>query len=279
MHIEVREAAKTYYSGGKKWIDALSGIDLSIRDREFVCLLGPSGCGKSTLLRLIGGIEAASSGTVLCDGKPVVGPSPQRGFIFQDYALFPWLTVRQNIRFGLQMRKETKNKSRAIAEQYMQLFGLEEAASLYPKQLSGGMRQRVAIARALCLQPRLLLMDEPFAALDAMLRHNLQEEMVRVWQREKVTVVFVTHDVEEAIFLADRIVVMTPRPGTIRAVVPVELPRPRSRTDSRFVELRAGILRLLYEESRGDKHPMHLSESMNADAWANNQSDKMTIPI
>lgn len=272
MHIEVRQAAKTYDSGGRRRIEALSGIDLSIADREFVCLLGPSGCGKSTLLRLIAGIEASSSGSILCDGLPVSGPSPQRGFIFQDYALFPWLTVRQNIRFGLQMRKETKSESRAIVERYMQLFGLTEAAGLYPKQLSGGMRQRVAIARALCLQPRLLLMDEPFAALDALLRHNLQEEMVRVWQREKVTIVFVTHDVEEAIFLADRIVVMTPRPGTIKAIVPVELPRPRSRTNSRFVELRAGILRLLYEERSGDRPSAQRIEPMDAAAPSYTQS-------
>ena len=154
----------------------------------------------------------------------------------------------------------------------MQLFGLTEAAGLYPKQLSGGMRQRVAIARALCLQPRLLLMDVPFAALDALLRHNLQEEMVRVWQREKVTIVFVTHDVEEAIFLADRIVVMTPRPGTIKAIVPVELPRPRSRTNSRFVELRAGILRLLYEERSGDRPSAQRIEPMDAAAPSYTQS-------
>lgn len=166
---------------------------------------------------------------------------------FQDYSLFPWLTVRQNIAFGLQRGKGTKREKRELAEHYIRLFELEEAAGLYPKQLSGGMSQRVAIARALCLQPKLLLMDEPFAALDAMLRQKLQEELVRIWQRENATFVFVTHDVEEAIFLADRIIVMSPRPGAVSAIVPVQLPRPRERTDAAFVELRASVLRLLHE--------------------------------
>jgi NitT/TauT family transport system ATP-binding protein len=252
LHVEIKQAGKGFEANGGQWTRALTGVNLTIHDGEFICLLGPSGCGKSTLLKTIAGIERVDEGTVQCDGKQVNGPSTDRGVIFQDYALFPWLTVRQNIRFGLRMRKLDKRRRREITDHYLELFGLTEAAHWYPKQLSGGMRQRVAIARALCLNPGLLLMDEPFAALDALLRQRLQEELVRIWQRENITFVFVTHDVEEAIFLADRIVIMTPRPGRIKELVPVGLPRPRLRTDPAFVELRAEILRLLYEGQTDD---------------------------
>ncbi|ALS25811.1 nitrate ABC transporter ATP-binding protein [Paenibacillus sp. 32O-W] len=245
MNVEVRQAGKTYRTGTAQTVEALRPITLNIRDREFVCFLGPSGCGKSTLLKLIAGIEPADSGEIVCDGVKVKGTSTDRGFIFQDYALFPWLTVKHNILFGLRARKENKQESHKIAESFIRLFGLSEVSHLYPNQLSGGMRQRVAIARALCLKPKLLLMDEPFAALDALLRQKLQEELVRIWSHEQITFVFVTHDVEEAVYLADRIVVMTPRPGTVKEIVPVNLPRPRNRTDADFVRLRARLLELM----------------------------------
>lgn len=256
MHVEIDHVTKAYSVGNRQTVTALEDISLSIQENEFICLLGPSGCGKSTLLKLIAGIEASSSGSVKVGGTDVNGPSPERGFIFQEYALFPWLNVRDNISFGLDMKRLNKKAKKNIVEDYLRLLGLEKAARLYPKQLSGGMSQRVAIARALCLKPRLLLLDEPFAALDAILRLKMQEEMVRIWQRENKSFILVTHDVEEAIYLADRIVIMSPGPGTVKEIVPVSLPRPRLRTEAGFIQLRDRIVRLLQKNEPETGEPL-----------------------
>ncbi|WP_019637860.1 ABC transporter ATP-binding protein [Paenibacillus fonticola] len=258
MHVKIQHVSKTYASGGGYAVKALDNISLTIENSEFVCLLGPSGCGKSTLLKLIAGIESSSSGSVQVGGAHMSGPSPERGFVFQEHALFPWLNVRDNISFGLDMKRLDRKTKKNTVNDYLRLLGLEKAARLYPKQLSGGMSQRVAIARALCLNPRLLLLDEPFAALDAILRQKMQEEMVRIWRRENKSFILVTHDVEEAIYLADRIIIMTPGPGTIKDNIPVSLPRPRIRTEAGFIQLRGKILRLLQsdEPETGDLLPL-----------------------
>lgn len=250
LHVQIQQVTKAYDTDSGQAVNALEDVALSIGDGEFICLLGPSGCGKSTLLKLMAGIEPPTSGSVTVGGREVKGPSPERGVIFQDYALFPWLTVRDNIGFGLAFKRMGKGTRTKTVDHYMRLLELEQAARLYPKELSGGMQQRVAIARALCLKPQLLLLDEPFAALDAILRNKLQQEIVRIWQQEQKTFVLVTHDVEEAIYLADRIVVMSPAPGTIKQVVTVPLPRPRARTESGFVALRDRLIRLLLESDQ-----------------------------
>ena len=208
-------------------IEALRGASLAIAAGEFICLIGASGCGKSTLLRIIGGFEAASDGAVLMAGQPVAGPGPNRGMVFQDYGLFPWLTVRQNIGFGPAARGLPRKQVHEIAEQFVQMVGLTRFADAYPHQLSGGMKQRVSIARVLANDARVVLMDEPFGALDAMTRERLQQELLELWQRTGLTVIFVTHAIEEAILLADRVVVMSPGPGRIVEDHRITLPRPR----------------------------------------------------
>jgi ABC-type nitrate/sulfonate/bicarbonate transport system ATPase subunit len=246
--IDIQNVSKAYPFESNHKVEALEQISFSVKEKEFICLLGPSGCGKSTLLKLISGMDKADQGRILFEEAVVNNPSTDRGFIFQDYALFPWLNVRNNIRFGLEMQGLPSKTQNRIVQEYVRLFGLEGSAFLYPKQLSGGMRQRVAIARALCLKPKLLLMDEPFAALDAMLRQKLQEELVRIWDIEKITCVLVTHDIEEAVYLADRIIIMTPSPGRIKEIVQVQLPRPRIRTSLEFVQVRSKLLNLLNED-------------------------------
>ncbi|MBW7476043.1 ABC transporter ATP-binding protein [Paenibacillus oenotherae] len=245
MRIDIDRVSKTYQAGTGMKITALDSISLRVDSGEFICIVGPSGCGKSTLLKLIGGIEQPDAGAVRCDDVPVGAPSTDRGFIFQDYALFPWLTVRQNIAFGLTIKGCSRQERKLRIDEYLRFMGLTGAGSLYPGQLSGGMRQRVALARALCLRPKLLLMDEPFAALDVLLRQRLQEELVRIWQTERMTYLLVTHDVEEALFLADRIVIMSPHPGRIRSILPIKLARPRRRTSAEFIHLRQHIMQLL----------------------------------
>ena len=217
---------------------ALQDIDLDIGNGEFVCLLGPSGCGKSTLLNLIAGFLLPSSGTLDVNGVAVSGPGPDRGMVFQEYALFPWMTVEDNIAFGLRIKGLARA---AIAERVttlLQLLGLVEFRTRFPKDLSGGMRQRVAIARVLAIDSPILLMDEPFGALDALTRRSLQDELLRLWTQLRKTVVFVTHSIEEAIYLADRVVVMTYRPGTIKRDQRIELPRPRDPASSEFNALK-----------------------------------------
>ena len=219
-------------------IHALSDASLRIAKGEFVCLIGASGCGKSTLLRIIAGFEQPSSGQALMWGKPIDGPDPGRGMVFQDYALFPWLSVRDNIGFGPAARGLSRGEVTAIVDKFVELVGLARFASAYPHQLSGGMKQRVAIARVLANDAEIVLMDEPFGALDAMTRERLQDELLEIWQRTKLTVVFVTHSIEEAIFLANRVVVMTPGPGRIESDNVVGLARPRDVASPEFNDVR-----------------------------------------
>ena len=215
-------------------IHALSDASLTIAKGEFVCLIGASGCGKSTLLRIMAGFEQPSSGQALMWGKPIEGPEPSRGMVFQDYALFPWLSVRDNIGFGPTSRGLARSEVKDTVDRFIDLVGLQKFADAYPHQLSGGMKQRVAIARVLANDAELVLMDEPFGALDAMTRERLQDELLDIWQRTKLTVVFVTHSIEEAIFLADRVVVMTPGPGRIDSDNRLDLPRPRDVASPEF---------------------------------------------
>ncbi|MBL6456502.1 ABC transporter ATP-binding protein [Belnapia sp. T6] len=241
--IDIRGAAKRF---GK--MVALEGVDLELRENSFTCLLGPSGCGKSTLLNMIAGFAEPSAGQVLVDGRPVQGPSADRGVVFQEYALFPWRTALDNVAFGPMLKGRSKSEQQAIARRYLSLVGLAGHEQKYPGNLSGGMKQRVAIARALANDPSVLLMDEPFGALDAQTRETLQEELLRIWEQDRKTVVFVTHSISEAIFLADRIVVMATRPGAVKQVFDVEIPRPRERSDPEFVRLEREIKLLVRAE-------------------------------
>ncbi len=227
---------------------ALDRIDLEIGDDEFLTILGPSGCGKTTLLNIVAGFDHASSGSVQLDGDAVVKPGPDRGVVFQEYALFPWLTVAQNIEFGLRERGVAKAERRARVRAQIGSVGLAGFERRYPQELSGGMRQRVALARVLVNDPKILLMDEPFAALDAQTRSIMQQELLRVWSAERRTALFITHNIEEAILLGDRVVVMTARPGRIKEIVAVNLPRPRDVTSAEFNETRRRIALLLESE-------------------------------
>jgi NitT/TauT family transport system ATP-binding protein len=219
-------------------IHALSDANLTIAKGEFICLIGASGCGKSTLLRIMAGFEKPTAGEALMWGKPIDGPDPGRGMVFQDYALFPWLSVRDNIAFGPSSRGLSRGEINATVDKFVELVGLQKFATAYPHQLSGGMKQRVAIARGLANDAELVLMDEPFGALDAMTRERLQDELLEIWQRTGLTVVFVTHSIEEAIFLAGRVVVMTPGPGRIESDNGLDLPRPRDVASPEFNAIR-----------------------------------------
>ncbi len=231
---------------------ALDTINLEVPENQFATIVGPSGCGKSTLLSIVGGLEEPSKGTILVDGRPATEPGRDRGMVFQSYTLFPWLTVRQNVEFAL--RPETglsKKERRQVAEEHLGLVGLEGFFNSYPSQLSGGMQQRVAIARALSYRPKILLMDEPFGALDAQTRTTMQELLTHVWETHKITVLFVTHDVDEAIFISDRVLVMTARPGRFKDDINVELPRPRSfemMTSAEFLEYKQRIFLQIRQE-------------------------------
>lgn len=229
-------------------VHALQDINLSIPAGQFVCLLGPSGCGKSTLLNAIAGFTPASSGQILCNGRPITEPGPERGMVFQEYALFPWMTVAQNVGFGLELKGVPKAQIAARVSQLLQQLGLADFALRFPKDLSGGMRQRVAIARILALDSPILLMDEPFGALDALTRRNLQDELLRLWAELKKTVIFVTHSIEEALYLADRIVVMTYRPGTVKRDFEPGLSRPRDPTSPEFTSLLRELDTLVMQE-------------------------------
>ncbi|HEY7244254.1 MAG TPA: ABC transporter ATP-binding protein [Xanthobacteraceae bacterium] len=227
---------------------ALDGIDLDIADDEFLTVLGPSGCGKTTLLNIVASFEIATIGEVLLDGEPVRKPGPDRGVVFQEYALFPWLTVRQNIEFGLRERGTPKLERRERVRRQIASVGLSGFEQRYPQELSGGMRQRVALARVLINDPKILLMDEPFAALDAQTRSMMQQELLGVWSAERRTAIFITHNIEEAILLGDRVVVMTARPGRIKEIVAIDLPRPRDVTSAEFNEIRRRVTALLENE-------------------------------
>jgi ABC-type nitrate/sulfonate/bicarbonate transport system ATPase subunit len=231
--------SKTFLTNGHE-IRVLDGIDLDVRDGELVCILGPSGCGKSTLLNIVGGFLPASRGEVTIDGAPVREPDPRRIFVFQERGVFPWLTVEGNIGFGIS-GLAPKEKAERIAH-YVRLVGLEGFENAYPQELSGGMKQRVEVARALAVNPDVLYLDEPFGALDSITRLIMRSELLRIWEAEKKTILFVTHDIEESCQLADRIVVLSARPGSIRRVVDVDLPHPRDLSSPRYLELRDSIL-------------------------------------
>ncbi len=243
--IAVTDVTKRFASTGGDTI-ALGGVSLSVANGEFVCLIGASGCGKSTLLRIIAGFEAPSAGSVIVRGKPVTGPGPDRGMVFQDYGLFPWLTVRRNISFGPESRGRSREEVAATTDRFLTMIGLNAFAGAYPHQLSGGMKQRVAIARVLANDARVVLMDEPFGALDAMTRERLQNELLALWAETGLTIVFVTHAIEEAIALADRVVVMSPGPGRIVRDVTVDLSRPRDVTSPSFNALRRELSAVLH---------------------------------
>lgn len=237
---------------------ALDGFTLSIESGEFLVIVGPSGCGKTSFLNAVGGLVEVASGQVLIDGKPVAGPGPDRAMVFQEYALFPWRNVRDNILFPLELRGKSKTGEAAeLLNKYVQMVGLQAFEKNYPHELSGGMRQRVGLARALIAEPRILLMDEPFAAVDAMTREIMQEELLKILDHAKATVVFITHSIDEAITLGDRVVVMTARPGKIKEIIPVDFPKPRWKYDVRstdeFVKMRDHVWRLLHEEAKRAK--------------------------
>ena len=227
---------------------ALEDVSLEVNLAEFLCIVGPSGCGKTTLLRLIAGLDYPTSGKIILDGKEVKGPSPDRGMVFQEFSLFPWRTVVKNVEFGLEIKGLKERESRKIAEEYIELVGLKGFEDHYPSELSGGMKQRVAIARALATEPSILLMDEPFGSVDAQTRNVLQQELLEIWERTKKTVLFVTHSVDEAIYLGDRIAVMSARPGRIVDCCAITITRPRKRTGMEANVVREKLLMWLSKE-------------------------------
>jgi NitT/TauT family transport system ATP-binding protein len=246
--LRVSELKKTFGTNGKTHV-VFDKVSLDIHRREFVCVVGASGCGKSTLARIIAGLDDASGGSVLLDGKSVAGPGSDRGMVFQGYTLFPWLTVKRNIMFGLKMHGKEESIAEAEARQWLDMIGLSKFEELYPHELSGGMKQRVAIARALANNPRILLMDEPFAALDALTRCKMQSYLLQIWKKVDVTILFITHDLEEAAYLADRIVVMGVNPGGILEVIENPVPRPRNATQflaPEFLALKARLDELIH---------------------------------
>jgi NitT/TauT family transport system ATP-binding protein len=231
-----------YYEGQSGWIHALSDLTLDVGRNEFLCMIGPSGCGKSTFLKIVTGLVRPSAGEVLLNGKPITGPGPDRGVVFQEPALFAWRTVLGNVEFGLQMQKVPRHEARARARQVLEIVGLGDVTDLYPYQLSGGMRHRVAVARAWALTSAdVLLMDEPFSAIDAINRMALQAHLIETWQREPRTVLYITHDIDEAVYLADRVVLMRPSPGRFGRAFTIDLPRPRARDAPAFTRLKAEI--------------------------------------
>ncbi|VUT24399.1 MAG: Trehalose/maltose import ATP-binding protein MalK [Candidatus Methanolliviera sp. GoM_oil] len=226
----------------------LEKLDIDIMDGEFVCVVGPSGCGKTTLLRIIAGLEEPSEGNILLDGGKINGPSPDRGMIFQEYSLFPWKTVRKNVSFGLEIDNMPREEINRTVEKYIKMVGLSGFEEHYPKEISGGMKQRVAIARALAKDPFVFLMDEPFGSLDAQTRNMLQDELLEIWEKTQKTIVFVTHSVDEALYIGDRVVVMSANPGRITRIIDVGVERPRERTDLKIMRERKEILDLLEVE-------------------------------
>jgi NitT/TauT family transport system ATP-binding protein len=236
----------------ERTIQALSDINLEVKDKEFVSILGASGCGKSTLLRIIGGLETPSAGKVSINGSEISEPGADRGMVFQSYTLFPWLTVQKNIEFGMREKGIQANEREKIAKEYIEIVGLQGFEDVYPKALSGGMKQRVAIARALANDPEVILLDEPFGALDMQTRSLMQELLLDVWQKSQKTVILVTHDIDEAIFMADRVVVMESRPGKIKEIINVEFPRPRDyhiKTTEQFLNYKAQAVELIRSET------------------------------
>ena len=246
--IVCRNTGKVWGIGTSRAQEALRAIDLDVEAGEFVVLLGPSGCGKSTLLYLVAGLEEASAGQIWSLGELIEGPSPERSLIFQETSLFPWLNVWQNVSFGLSIRHMPVGERKEIARGALQRVGLAEAIDKRPDELSGGMRQRVAVARALAMRPKVLLMDEPFAALDVQTRAKMQDFLVDVWRQSGASVLFVTHHIDEAVALADRVVVLTARPGRVKEIIPIALPRPRDQFSPQAEQLRRELTELLQDE-------------------------------
>jgi NitT/TauT family transport system ATP-binding protein len=247
MTLTIRNLKKVFPKEGG-FMTAIENFNLDVKDQEFLCVLGPSGCGKTTLLRIIAGLEVLTEGEILLDGTEIKGPGSDRGMVFQEFALFPWRTVRKNVEFGLEIKGIPKEQRREISQKYIELVGLRGFENYHPYQLSGGMKQRVGIARALANNPQVLLMDEPFGAIDAQTRNAMQKELLRIWKEARKTVIFVTHSVDEACYLADRIVVMTSRPGTIKEIFEIPWDRPRDRAGVDFALLRKKILAELERE-------------------------------
>jgi len=253
--LEVRGLSKIFDTGERSTV-ALNNINFTTHRREFLCVIGPSGCGKSTLARIIAGLEENSGGEVLLQGKPVTEPGSDRGMVFQGYTLFPWLTVKKNVMFGLEINGKGKDEAVQQAMQWLDLVGLQKFSDAYPHQLSGGMKQRVAIVRALANQPRILLMDEPFGALDAQTRCRMQAHLLEIWRKIDITIVFITHDLEEAIFLADRILVLSAHPGQVQEMIEVPVPRPRTSAQflaPEFLATKARLEELIHQSKPEDE--------------------------
>ena len=252
IKLQVRDLSKIYEDNGRAVV-ALEGVNLEVKESEFVMIVGPSGCGKTSLINIIGGLDEASSGDVLLDGKAVSGPGADRGMVFQGYSLFPWLTVQKNVEFGLKMKKVSAAERAEHARKYISLVGLEGFEDALPRQLSGGMKQRVAIARTLANEPEVLLMDEPFGALDAQTRVVMQELLADISRRTGTTILFITHDIDEAVLLGDRIYVMSRRPGTVRDAITVDIPGERNHNSlvlPEFLETKKKIMDMLWQESQ-----------------------------
>jgi len=258
--LDVKHLGKNF-EGANGTIKALQDVSFQVHRREFITVIGPSGCGKSTLVRLLAGLETASGGVVELSGEPVVDPGPGRGMVFQGYTLFPWLTVKRNIMFGLQMQGLSDANAEGEALQWIDLIGLDRFAEHYPHQLSGGMKQRVAIARALATRPKILLMDEPFGALDAQTRAKMQRYLLEIWRNIDITIIFITHDLDEAIYLADRILVLDAHPGRVHDFIEVPVPRPRhpaQTADPTFVALKQHIESIIHPVETGDEDDLNL---------------------
>jgi sulfonate transport system ATP-binding protein len=262
-HLDVQHVSKGFRVDGAA-IEALSDISLSIQPGEFVSIVGPSGCGKSTLLRLLAGLERGFDGKIMQDGKPIVGTSLDRGIVFQEPRLFPWATVWQNIGLGLQNAPISARQKEETIAAHIELVGLQGFERAYPHQLSGGMAQRAAIARGLVNRPQILLLDEPFGALDALTRGKMQIELQQIWAHEKITMVLVTHDVDEAVFLGDRVIVLAPRPGRISRIFEVAAKRPRSRTDDDLIHIRNEVLIALEGQEQAPLLPIERADALIA---------------
>jgi NitT/TauT family transport system ATP-binding protein len=251
VHVDIRRISQRFRSGRRGDLLALDRVDLQARRGEFVSIVGPSGCGKSTLLYIVAGLMQASDGQVLVDGQPIKGPDPDRGLVLQNSSIFPWRTVEENVAFGPQMSGLPQGERRALVAHYLDMVGLTKFAGFYPRELSGGMKQRIAIAQMLACGPSVFLMDEPFGALDSLSREVLQDQLLQLWERDRKTVLFVTHSIDEAVLLSDRIVIMSPLPGRVKEVVEVNLPRPRQDTRAlpEFGRLRNHIWSAIRQET------------------------------
>lgn len=259
--LEIRDIGKVFFDH-KRQTKALDNINLKIENNEFAVIVGPSGCGKSTLLNIVAGLEKASSGSIIMDSKEVMEPGADRGMVFQSYTLFPWLTVQKNVEFGLAIKGISKKEREEITFHYLKMVKLENFSAVYPKALSGGMKQRVAIARALANDPSVLLMDEPFGALDAQTRVVMQELLLKIWEESQKTILFITHDIDEAIFLADKIYVMTRLPGQIKQEIKVDLARPRDHkimVTPEFMKIKNQVVELIWDESKAAAEEICLS--------------------